>query len=132
MVIPLPKSKLDIESAEQTVNLGYPAVEPYLDDLFQWLQDGNWPVAQILGPFLAEIGLPIIPYVNKVLSSDDDIWKYWVLSFVVDNNSDIAWAIRDTLERLSTSPFINEKAEGVDELAGKILEKLDKEKTDKS
>ena len=75
----LPHEKGDTERAEAIVALGYPAVAPILPDLIEWLQDCNWPVAHVLSPFLAQIGLPLLPPVRAVLATNDYQWKYWVL-----------------------------------------------------
>jgi len=81
----IPKSKVDLATAEAAVTAGFPAVLPILPDLFVWLQDANWPVAKILAPFLAGIGAPALPAIRYVLASSDIMWKYWVLTMVVEN-----------------------------------------------
>jgi len=85
----LPKSKGDIERASATVRLGYPTVAPILPHLMRWLQDRNWPVAEIIAPFLANIGAPLLPEIRTVLRSNDDIWIMWVLNELVKPRPDI-------------------------------------------
>ena len=75
----LPTNKYDVERARAIVDRGYPTVAPMLSDLLEWMRDYNWPVAQVLAPFLASIGEPLIPYVRTVLDTDDEMWKYWIL-----------------------------------------------------
>ena len=79
----LPISKMDEDLARAIVAKGYPAVAPVLSELFTWIQDMNWPVAQILAPFLAGIGLPIVQEVRQILQGDDEEWQFWVLLMVV-------------------------------------------------
>ncbi|HKC66389.1 MAG TPA: DUF5071 domain-containing protein [Pyrinomonadaceae bacterium] len=120
----IPRSKFDLKRAEAAVAAGYPAVNPILPQLLEWLQDYNWPVAHVLAPFLAKIGTPLIPHIRHVLASDDDIWKYWVLSCIVAESPEVAVVFRTELERYATTPTKNESAEGLNEIAQEILEQL--------
>ncbi len=122
----IPRSKQDLERAKAVVKIGYPSVAPILPELLEWLQDYNWPVAQILAPFLADIGSPIVPHVRHVLDSEDDIWKYWVLSCIVKESPEIAKPLQDYLQRLSFEPTPNEINEGLNEIALDILDSLSK------
>src|SRR5689334_12113292 len=79
----LPKEKCDTDLAEQVVALGYPAAEPIVPELLEWLQDMNWPVARVLVPFLAEIGTPLVPEIRRILKTNDEVWKHWILSCLV-------------------------------------------------
>jgi hypothetical protein len=107
--------------AEACVSLGYPGVEPILPELLEWLQDYNWPVAHVLGPFLSSIGLPMLTYVRKVPEGTDDIWKYWVLSCVIEDSPQLASALRQDLLRFANAPTANERAEDVHRKAKDIL-----------
>jgi len=120
----LPQSKFDTEKAEALAALGYPAVAPILPELFLWLQDYNWPVAHVLAPFLSSIGLPLLPHVRDILVTDDDLWKYWVLSCAVEPSPPLAQALRKELLRLADAPTPNEVAEELDMKARGILESL--------
>ncbi|MFW0981626.1 hypothetical protein CGJ36_23800 [Vibrio parahaemolyticus] len=42
--------------------------------MLEWLQDLNWPVADPVSQRLLQLNLEL------VLSSDDDVWKYWIVS----------------------------------------------------
>ena len=117
----VPKHIFDIDRAAACVSLGYPGVEPILPELLEWLQDCNWPVARVLAPFLGSIGLPMLPHVRKLLEGDDDIWKYWVLSRVVEESPTLAAALREDLERIANSPTASETAEELDRKAREIL-----------
>jgi len=100
----VPRGKWDLARAEEAVAAGYPAVDPILPELLEWLQDYNWPVAHVLVPFLASIGIPLVPHVRHVLDTDDEIWKYWVVSIIMGESNEVAAAFRDELERLARSP----------------------------
>lgn len=114
----LPLHKSDTERAEAIVSIGFPAVEPLLPHLMAWLQDYNWPVAQVLAPFLASLGTDIVPEVRKVLQGKDEIWIYWVLLKVVAAlPEDAVAALQADLEALTVKP----SPEEVDLIASEIL-----------
>ena len=117
----IPQNKFDTERANQAVAAGYPAIEPILPDLLEWIQDCNWPVAQVLAPFLGTIGAPLLPHIRKILATDDDMWKYWTLLYLVRHKPDVAAALRENLEHYANSPTPDESAHGLDEVARNIL-----------
>lgn len=119
----VPTHKADLERAQAAVKAGYPAVEPILGELVEWLQDYNWPVAHVLAPFLESLGTPLVPHISRVLQTDDYIWKYWVITLLLPSLPEAAAAgFRPELERLYYTPQPNEKNEGLDQQARKILE----------
>lgn len=79
----IPKSKHDLETVLALKHSGTEAAIRILPQLLTWLQDINWPVAAPLADLLVEVGEPLIPHLRSILSSDDDMWIYWVLQFVV-------------------------------------------------
>lgn len=89
-----------------------------------WLRDYNWPVAHVLAPFLATIGSPVIPEVHRVLQTNDDVWKYWVLMCIVAESHEVAEALQEELTRLAESPTSGEVAEEVNVVAQEILHRL--------
>jgi hypothetical protein len=118
----IPRHKHDTERVQALVDRGYPEIEPILPELLEWVQDMNWPVAQALAPLLAGIGLPLAPYIRVILSSDDHLWKYFVLSGVVRRSPALRAELRPELDRLSAHPTDDERREEVDEVAREILE----------
>ncbi|MDN0088651.1 DUF5071 domain-containing protein [Yersinia nurmii] len=97
----IPQDKMDVETARKAVNYGYPGVAPILPVLIYWIQDLNWPVAQELAPFLAKIGTPLKQPVLDVLKTQDTIWKYWVISILVNTpDLQLAKAIVPELQHL--------------------------------
>lgn len=117
----LPRDKFDTASAEQLVALGFPAVEPVLPQLIEWMQDFNWPVAQVLQPLLASIGVPLAPYVRKVLSEEDEVWKFWVLHCIVRESKELGKALRTELQYIVLNPTPGAKQEGAASVASEIL-----------
>ena len=127
----LPEDKTDTDKAEAIIALGYPAVEPVLPILLEWMKDLNWPVAQTLWPFLASIGAPLAPYIRPILKTNDDLWKYWIVICVVAESKELTLALVPELERLAVSATDGEREEKLDELAQNMLKRL-KAGTDES
>jgi len=117
----LPLDKYDIGKIERLREIGYPEIEPLLPTLLEWLKDGNWPIARILPPFLADIGSPLAPHIRTVLSTSDGLWKYWVLSTVVAVSTQLRDSLRPDLERIAHNPSQDERAEEVDLCAQELL-----------
>ena len=117
----LPSSKTDVETARALIGVGYPAVAPVLNELIEWLQDYNWPVAKVLAPFLAGIGLPLVPHIDRVLSSDDETWKYWIIVCLLSENETLFLHYRDQLVQLAENPSANDQHHELDDVARDAL-----------
>lgn len=117
----VPKDKHDTATVQAAIQAGYPAVAPVLPELVAWLQDYNWPVAQVLAPFLATIGIALLPHVQTVLVSDDLVWKRWVLSCVVSKSKELAQAVSAELLRLAHEATPSEREEDLEEIALDII-----------
>ena len=120
----LPRHKADIPAAEAVALRGWPAIEPAAMSLLEWLQDINWPVAQVLAPFFATVGADLAPYVRPVLESQDDVWKYHVIESVVSHSVSLTQALEGELRRIAQSPTPSEHAEEVHRVAREALEQL--------
>jgi Domain of unknown function (DUF5071) len=118
----VPKDKKDLRAAERARDAGWPAVEPVLGELVDCCLDSNWPVAQVLGPFLGRLGAPVIPPVRAILDGNDESAKYHVLCGIVGSmSSGVRDELREPLSRLAGSPTMAERAEGVPEIAAELL-----------
>jgi hypothetical protein len=101
----VPIDKFDLARASAAVDAGYPTIEPVLGALIEWLQDCNWPVATVLLPLLRSVGAPIAPHIWRVLESNDNIWKYWVIGQLLPSlPEDTAVQFRPVLAQLSRHP----------------------------
>ncbi len=123
-IAPIPATKFDVDKAAEVVRVGYPAVEPLIPQILEWIKDLNWPVSRVLQPFLASIGAPLAPHVEAVLAGRDDAWKHSVLSGVVARSPSLAQALTTQLKRLADAPSPGESQEEVDRVAGEILDGL--------
>src|SRR3982750_1262013 len=119
----VPADKHDIDAVNAAISAGYPAVEPILPDLLEWVQDMNWPVAQPLASFLATLGKTLIPHVTKLFESDDVIWKAYIVSNIVNESPDLAAEFRCYLETVVSTISKDEDEEWLRESAADVLAK---------
>lgn len=118
----IPKDKFDTAAIERANQIGFPALNPILSDLFEWVQDANWPVAAETAVLLSNAGLGILPHIKAILRSDDGTWKYWTIDLVVRNlDSDVLLELRDDLVRLTENPTQDDQTEEVAAVAQSIL-----------
>lgn len=122
----LPKDKHDFDSVNQLKLLDKDALRPIIPDLLVWLQDTNWPISSEIGEILLQFNAELIPYIQDVLKTDDDIWKYYVLSELVSRLSkeDVKSGLLDELNRLANNPSMGEQDEEVDLIAKEMLQGL--------
>lgn len=119
----VPQDKFDVKSAEAAVAAGYPAVAPVLKDLVGWLRDCNWPVASVLAPFLAGIGEPLGPVLREVFESHDAVWKYWVLTVLINESVVLRRLMHDDIVAISLAEPGDEDEEELQRAARDILDR---------
>ena len=116
----IPKGKFDIETARLASRAGFPAVEPVLYELLEWIRNYNWPVAHELFPFLASIGEPLAPHIRQVFASDDYIWQYWICGLF--RESPVLYSIfRQDIHRIASAPTAEERTNELDELSAELI-----------
>ena len=121
--IALPRSKFDMDGARALEALGYPAVDPVLGPMLEWVQDANWPVASVLLPFLGTIGAPLAPHLRRVLQTDDDPWKSVVVCRLVAPSEELRALLHDLLKRIANDPTPGERAEALHDEARDALDR---------
>ena len=119
--LPRPRDKHDIENAAALVALKWSEIECVVPEILEWLQDLNWPVAGIFGPFLVDAGARLAPFIRPVFAADDAIWTYNLLRAVVGQSPALATELASELERMANRPTFAEHTEGVPVLARQIL-----------
>jgi hypothetical protein len=117
----VPSNKFDIDRVSALRALGYPAVEPVLGPLLEWVQDANWPVARVLLPFLGSIGAPLAPHLRRILETDDEMWKDIVIRELIAPSAALRAPLRDSLERIANHPTPGERSEDLHEAARDAL-----------
>ena len=118
----IPKDKHDLESISSLDSIPNDELEPYLPELLVWIQDMNWPVAGVISKRLSKSGREVVEPIKKVLKSDDAIWKYFVITGVVEHLSkDVREELMDEIIRIVNNPSIAEAEEEVDLVARDII-----------
>jgi len=110
--------KFDTRAAEAIVATGN-ATDP---ELLEWVQDLNWPVAQVLAPFLASAGSNVVPGIRQIFASSDDTWKWSVVVGVVARSPELTALLRPELQRIVHAPTPGERSEGLDQIVAELLD----------
>ena len=118
----IPKDKFDTQAVVQATALGFPALNPILPDLLEWMQDLNWPVARDLAPVLARAGIEIVAPIKSIFAGDDLGWTYFLIMGLLPYVSTEVWALLEgDLRRFAEHPTPEQKLEEVDEIATETL-----------
>lgn len=101
-------------------------VSSIMDDLFEWLQDINWPVAQELCTVLPRFKADdLLPRIHRVLNSDDECWQYSCIYFLIPKlNTDLHNEVREELLRIIQNPTPSEILSEINKGAKEIYESL--------
>ena len=75
----IPRDKHDIAAIKRAKAIGFPALNEYIPQYLEWLQDGNWPVADPVSELLVTAGPEIIPHIIEILQGDDAVWSYFLI-----------------------------------------------------
>lgn len=123
----LPINKSDLDFADELFKIdNIDTIAEDIPILLEWLQDYNWPPADLICEYLLKF--PLIKYKKKIieiLNSNDDIWKYWVLLRLVKpviTNKD-NWLI-PKIDKIAVNPSYGEKENEVDEIAQEIIDEI--------
>lgn len=110
----VPENKFDDEACRNLQRASDDDIHPHLDSLLTWLQDINWPIAGPVAERLAKVGPELVPPLIRVLNSDDEIWKYWVVSHLLHRvRNDVFVQICFCLNRMKRTPTKSEIEEEV-------------------
>lgn len=126
----LPKDKFDIKSIQGLYDYKYPFYKPILNNLYEWIQDINWPVANIIIPLLIKAEFDNIPILKNILSGNDVQWKYTVLNYVIpefnDNiKNEIIFDLSECLINIVNNQNKYEVEEGIVNNSEELLKILD-------
>jgi len=118
----IPKTKDDINSITELENCTFSEIKDYTMELLSWMQDMHWDVAHGISkyfqPFVNEIENDLI----VILKSNDQQWKYAILSFLVDKSSKkLPFNLINILIKIDHYPTKEEIEEEINILARNIL-----------
>ncbi|MCC9018997.1 DUF5071 domain-containing protein [Flavobacterium lipolyticum] len=120
----IPKDKFDFETVEKLKNYSFEEIESIIPDLLKWLQDMNWPVSRPIAVFLITYCEKISSEILKILQSQDQVWKYWILDTFGEIIKD--QMVLNEIERIVKDPTKDEIDEEISEIATKIINKTQK------
>lgn len=120
----IPKRKDDITAIHYLKLSSFDEVKDDVGVLLEYLQDLHWDVARDIGTYLA-------PYVNefsgdllKILSSNDNEWKFGVLtSLIAESRGELNQELIVALARIAQHPTDGEIDEGLNILAENLIKK---------
>ena len=119
----IPKTKDDFNAVDTLYTKSISEVQPFTLKLLEWLQDGNWPIAKKVAEYFRPHIDSIEENIIHIMNSDDDIWKYWILGYVIlQSERKIPKKLMEELKRIHLYPTEGEKREGVHELLIELFE----------
>jgi len=114
MIRLVPKDKFDDEACANLQAASDEDLLPYIADLLECLQDLNWPIAGPVAERLSLLGNELVEPVLHILNSDDEMWKYWIIShFLYLVSDEVFQALRFKLNSICLHPTASEIAEEV-------------------
>lgn len=117
----IPKDKSDFQTVELLKNYNFQQIKPIVPDLLEWLQDMNWPVSRPIADFLIPFTEEISSELIKILKTNDEMWKYWILLSFGKNIKNKS--VLNEIERITKNPSQGEIENDVFEIANEILKK---------
>ncbi|PCM43216.1 DUF5071 domain-containing protein [Marinobacter sp. ANT_B65] len=118
----VPVDKFDDEACENMMAASNEDLVPYIDDLLECLQDLNWPIAGPVSERLSTLGVELVKPVLDVLNSDDDVWKYWIVShFLYQVEKEVFQLCRFKLNSIKLHPTKGEVEEEVHDVVCELL-----------
>jgi hypothetical protein len=121
----IPKHKFDLESIDKLNEIKIEELKPILSELFEWIQDINWPIAKKLIEFLLKFGSDLIPEIKKTLKSDDDVFEYSCMVYLLPGlSNNILIELKEDLLRIAYNPTDQERKAELDLTAKDILKRI--------
>ncbi|MDR6157669.1 hypothetical protein QF023_001185 [Chryseobacterium sp. SLBN-27] len=123
----LPSNKSDLSFVNELYKINdIYTIKEDIPILMEWLQDYNWPPADLICEFLLKF--PLITYkkeILEILNSNDNVWKYWILLRLIKPSvtKKDQWLI-PRIRDITINPSVGEKEDEVDEIANEIVELL--------
>lgn len=120
----IPKTKDDRTAVNFLRLCSFGDIKDDVSVLLEWLQDLHWDVARDIGTYLA-------PYVNeismelvKILSSNDNEWKFGVLtSLIAESKVKLNKELLAALSRIAEHPSDGEINEELNTIAENMVKK---------
>ncbi|WP_074901611.1 DUF5071 domain-containing protein [Microbulbifer thermotolerans] len=118
----VPIDKFDDEACEHLKAASDEEVIPHIERLLECLQDLNWPIAPLVSERLSMLGLELVQPILRILSGNDEMWKYWIVSHLLYQVSDDVFCqLRFKLNSIKLHPTKSEVEEEVFDAVCELL-----------
>ena len=118
----VPADKHDFEAVRALKASPDEAVLENITELHVWLKDWNWPVARPVCERLNTLGIASADPVGEILQGEDDVWKYWILKFLLPDTDEIVRGkLQEEIVRIANAPSAGENEEEVNIAAKELL-----------
>eukprot|EP01064_Diplonema_japonicum_P004928 TRINITY_DN13265_c0_g1_i1.p2 TRINITY_DN13265_c0_g1~~TRINITY_DN13265_c0_g1_i1.p2 ORF type:complete len:131 (+),score=27.44 TRINITY_DN13265_c0_g1_i1:52-444(+) len=110
----VPENKHDDVACANLLRAGDEEVLEKIDELLEWQQDMNWPVAAEVCSRLSRLGVKLQAAVQRVLETDDGMWKYFLLTNLIPTaGPDLIRSLSPTLARTLKHPTQSDRENDV-------------------
>ena len=127
----IPQNKFDTSTLCKLRKLDEKEISFILPELFLWIADYNWPIAEDVGNILVKYPNSLIHLIKKALEvkEEDDILKYWIIIKILTQlPHKVQQELYPTIKRICEYPSATEVYEGVQEAAIEYMKNLLKKK----
>lgn len=120
----IPKDKSDDSNIDELNTYDIDRIRTIVPQLLEWLQDGNWPIANRIASYFQPRINKIEDEILAILNTNDEIWKYYILLLILHANQQPGRKIMEEVSRIAISPKPSETEEELDEIARDIVNKF--------
>lgn len=121
----IPVSKHDFETLERIKITNPNNIQEVLPQIFEWIEDINWPISPELVKVLASFGDMIIPFVIDFIRNPDGLREYSIYYFMLPLlNKRQLGLLKEELERVAYSTSSFEIEEEYDKIAIQYLQNI--------
>jgi hypothetical protein len=118
----IPTNKHDFDAVEKIKDTNPKNIQKWLPQIFEWVEDINWPIAPKLAEVLVKFDDMIVPYLIDLIRNPDGLREYSVYFYMLPILTDIQLhLIKGELMRVAYNPSDFEKQEGYDKIALKYI-----------
>lgn len=119
----IPKDKFDDSGVDALKTVEITKAEQILSLLLEWIQDINWPIAQVLiNDVLPRFHAELVPHIQAVLNSNDDIWKCWTLCLIKRFPVKTVKKLSPDIKRIAANPTAGEVVEEANVYADEVIQ----------
>lgn len=125
----VPQNKFDNSTIDKLMELNEIEIRVILPELFMWIADFNWPIAEEINRVLIKHPRSILPIIEQNLSANaiDEILKYWIIVKLIPQLPfDEQKELQPYVDRICNNPSDSEKYEEIVDVAKEYKEVFDR------